>query len=416
MALPNSGTDVPQVPASPPPVALAPLPYQRTLLDYLKNEEPALWRWFAARRPADSAAESVRLELLKSTYRLEPASQPALYACAEDVQVRLGLHVPITFYQAQQAAAANAALAYLPGEAHIILAGPLLAQLSEIECRAMVGHELAHFLLCDGWDGDYRTAGEMLRALSQDAGADPAAAESARLFTLYGELFADRGAFAVTGDATATITTLLKLETGLAEVSAESYLRQAEEIFRQGAVQADGPTHPEPYIRARALKLWTDHGEAAAAEIERMIEGPLTFGRLDLLARRKVAQRTRRLIAGLLARPWLRTEPVLAHAHRFFDDFALADVAENPSLEDVQTEDPGLRDYYDYVLLDFVAVARELEDLPLAAALVTGEPLGLADRLAELAVKELGLTKKHVTRVRQEAPTMLAQVENRCPR
>ena len=44
------------------------------------------------------------------------------------------------------------------------------------------------------------------------------------------------------------------METGLSEVSAESYLRQADEIFSAGRTQANQLTHPEPYIRARALK------------------------------------------------------------------------------------------------------------------------------------------------------------------
>ncbi len=92
---------------------------------------------------------------------------------------------------------------------------------------------------------------------------------------------------------------LIKIETGLNEVSAESYLRQAEEIFAKSNVQAEQISHPEPYIRARALRLWADRGNEAHAEIERMIEGGLNLHRLDLLGQKRAAELTRRSPAGV---------------------------------------------------------------------------------------------------------------------
>ena len=84
----------------------------------------------------------------------------------------MGLRSTLTFYQAQTGSALNAALAYVPGEAHVILAGPLAEVLSPQELRAVLAHELApHFLLFDQWQGDYFVAAELLRALSADASA-----------------------------------------------------------------------------------------------------------------------------------------------------------------------------------------------------------------------------------------------------
>ena len=84
---------------------------------------------------------------------------------------RMGLSSTFTLYQAQTGSVLNASLAYFPGEAHVILAGPLTEVLSPQELRAVLAHELAHFLLFDGWHGDYFAAAELLRAISADASA-----------------------------------------------------------------------------------------------------------------------------------------------------------------------------------------------------------------------------------------------------
>jgi hypothetical protein len=388
---------------------LNPLPYHWSIRDYLKEEEPELWQWFSSNQVRAEHTDAVRLDLLKTTYRLESATYPQLYESAEEVLGILGLKVPVTFYQAQAGGDLNAALAFLPGEAHIILVGSVLNTLSAAELRAMLGHELAHFVLFDGWDGELLVVSEILRALSNDASAHPCHLESSRLFHLYSEIFADRGALAVTADPLVAIATLVKLSTGLKEVSAESYLRQAEEIFAKSQVKADQLTHPEPHIRARALKLFADHGEDASPEIARLIEGAPTLHPLDLVAQRRVANHTRRLIQHLLAPPWFRTEPVLAHARLFFPDFApTADAGPLQTLaEEIMHADLPLQDYYCYVLLDLVAVDRELEEVPLAAALALCQGLGLDKRFSQIAVRELGITKKRFAAIERDAGNIL---------
>jgi hypothetical protein len=388
---------------------LSPLPYHWSIREYLKKEEPELWRWFSSNKVRAEHAENVRLDLLKSTYRIEATTQPHLYDMAEEVLGRLDFKVPVTFYQAQAGGGLNAALAFLPGEAHIILVGSVLNTLSAAELKAMLGHEFAHFALFNGWDGELLVVSEILRALCNDAAAHACHLESSRLFSLYSEIFADRGALAATGDALAAIATLIKLETGLMDVSAESYLRQAEEIFSKSQVKASQLTHPEPYIRARALKLFTDNGEDANQEITQLIEGAPSLNELDLLAQQKVADNTRRLLNHFLAPPWFQTEAVLAHARLFFPDFSPQPHAglEPTFADEVKKADQPLQDYYCYVLLDFVAVDRELEEAPLAAALVLCEHLGLGKRFSHIAVRELGMTKKRFGNVERDAGKIL---------
>ena len=56
---------------------------------------------------------------------------------AEEVLGALRFKTPITFYQAQSGGGLNAALAFLPSEAHVILVGPILNTLSAAELKAI---------------------------------------------------------------------------------------------------------------------------------------------------------------------------------------------------------------------------------------------------------------------------------------
>ena len=63
--------------------------------------------------------------------------------------------------------------------------------------------------------------------------------------------------------------------------------------------------------------------------------------------------------------------------------------------------DATLRDYFCYVMLDFVTVDRDLGDVALAAALVWSRRLNLKERFADLAQKELGAWQEGVRQDRQ---------------
>jgi Zn-dependent protease with chaperone function len=390
---------------------LKPLPYHEAMCAYLKEEEPDVWHWYASHKVRDEQAEAVRFELLKSAYRVEREAQTEIYARADDVARKLGLDVPLTIYQAQNPQGLNASLAYVPGEAHVVLHGPVSAKLTEAEFRALLAHELSHFLLWRSWDGQYLVTEQILAALTHDPLADTPHFASARLFALHNEVFCDRGSLLVAGDPLVVISMLLKVETQLDEVSPESYLRQAEEVFGHAGAKTAGLSHPEAFIRTRAVKLWADRAPQADLRIQEMLEGRPALGNLDLLAQRKVAGLTRRLLDVLLSRRWMQTESVLAHARLFFEDYVPPeDLLEDPALvEDLRTDDRPMQDYYGYVLLDFVTADRDLEELPLAAALVLAEKLALKDRFTEIARRELRLRKKQLETIDQDKEKLLAK-------
>ena len=394
-----------------PRLRLSPLPYHFAIRDYLKREQREIWEWYASNRVQDNQTDAVRFELLKSTYRVDRDSQPMLYDVADQVANDLGLDVPVTIYQAQNPQGLNASLAYLPNEAHIVFHGAITTKLKGDEVRALLGHELSHLLLWQGWEGEYLIVDQILSALTYDPNSDITHLESARLFRLFSEIFCDRGSLAIVSDPAAVVSMLVKVMTDLEDVNAHSYMRQADEIFQKSNPKTDEYTHPEAYIRARAIQLWFDADPEADAKISRMIEGPTSLHRPDFLGQERLGQLTRCLLDRLLTPQWIRTDAVLAHAKLFFHDYvAPSTAAEDPTLtETLQQADDTVRDYACYVLLDFVTSDRDLEEFPLAAALALSEKLDIKKRFVDLARKELRMRKTQIDNVDRDKSELLAK-------
>ena len=120
---------------------------------------------------------------------------------------------------------------------------------------------------------------------------------------------------------------------------------------------------------------------------------------------------TRSTVLGLVfAEPWMRSEPALAHARLYFPEFVPEAIAVDATLVDAVAEaDASVGDYVCFLLLDFAAADPTLEDVPLAHALRLADNMRLRDRLEELAHRELRVTKKALTSLRQTGPDLLAQ-------
>lgn len=370
-----------------------------------------MWNWFASAQAQADYTENLRLELLKATYRLEPADHPELHQNVEQARVRLQLDLPVTLYQAQNSPQPNAALCFVPGEGHIVFSGPLLTLLNAEELKSVIGHELAHHCLWGLHNGEFHIAGRLIQAMASDPRAANSHEQTARRFQLYTEIFADRGSLCVTGDVHPVVASLVKIQTGLAQVSAPAYLKQAEEIFAREKVTTEGLSHPEAFIRARALSLWQDRPLEAAAQISRMIEGEDALSELDVIGQSRLTQHTRRLLEQLLQPKWFQTPAVLGHARLFFDDFRPASSKDLASLAGLRSGDGELREYLGYLLLDFVTADRELDELPLAAALEFSRQLELDTQFEKLAAKELNLKVRDLRKLKEQAPEMLAQAE-----
>jgi hypothetical protein len=390
---------------------LEPLAYHVELRDYLKTEERELWNWFASARSKADYAEKLRVELLKSTYRLDSEGHPDLYQGLDAAKQCLGLNIPVTLYQAQNTAELNAVLWYLPGQAHIVFSGPVSTLLKPDELKSVIGHELAHYHLWDTDAGEFHITDRLIHAVANDPRSAASHAQTARRYQLYTEIFADRGSLRVTGDTTPVVAGLVKMETGLSHVSAGSYLKQADEIFADGNVSTAGVSHPEAFIRARALALWQAQPVTAAPLIRGMIEGITRLDDLDLIGQNRMASATRRLLECLLRPKWFQTPATLGHAKLFFADFQPVATPPESLPEELKFNDAKLHEYLGYLLLDFAKVDPELEEAPLAAALELSRLLGFDAQFEKLAAKELKMRVRDVRRIKDEAPELLAKAE-----
>jgi len=399
---------------------LEPLPYHFALRNYFKTNEPEVWKWMSSTQAQLDYTENLRLELLKSTYRLDPESHGTLSGAVEEAKARLGLDIPVTVYQAQHTPALNASLYYIPREGHIVFSGPLLSLLSPAELAAVIGHELAHYLLWQHDDGEYLITDRLLQTMLHDGRAAPSHVQSARWFQLYTEIYCDRGALLAAGELTAAIAGLVKIETGLPEVSAAHYLKQANEVFQNSKVSTAQLTHPEAFIRARALALWIEKRGHATPDIAAIVEGSPGLDDYDLLRQAKLTAETRVALEKFLSSKWFQTDPVLGHARMFFADFKPLR-REGPGFQDAESvhddlakraaEDKQLRNYLCYLLLDFVVADPELHDAPLAAALQFSHRLGIESDFERVASKELKLKTRDLARIKKEAAELLVKVE-----
>ena len=171
----------------------------------------------------------------------------------------------------------------------------------------------------------------------------------------------------------------------LSNVSALAYLKQAEEIFAKGNIATEGLSHPEAFIRARALALWQEQRNEAATQISEMIEGAPALDELDVIGQTRLTSATRRLLEHLLRPKWFQTPAVLGHAKLFFADFQPASADDLRLGNVLKFSDAKLREYLCYVLLDFAKADPDLDETPLAAALELSRQLELDVQFEKLA-------------------------------
>ncbi|MBL4770461.1 MAG: M48 family metalloprotease [Planctomycetes bacterium] len=390
--------------AAPGSKRLGVLPYHVAVEKHFRENHPEMTSWISPQPENDAAKrEALRLELLKTAVRLDRGSRPELYGLAEDVLQTLGLESPLTLHQAQSGSEMNAALLYVPGEIHVVFYGTLLERLEEPELRAILGHEFTHYKFHEADNSAYGTTDALLDSLMNMHDTDPAQVNTTRNFRLYTEILCDRGALHSCGSIIPAIAMLVKTSTSLVEVDAAAYLKQAQEVFASGDVQTKGSSHPENFIRAQALHLFSEQGDSAEPAIRKMIEGPLRLDDLDILGQEHVSDLTHQLIHWFTAETELQTSAHMAQAHLYFHKFKPRSIPmdSNSLLRQLKGLENPLRDYFCYVLLDFIAVDRDELDFGYVRVVGFFRELGWHERFQDLAGKELGLRKTESSRLKK---------------
>jgi hypothetical protein len=379
------------------------LPYHRTTTQYFQQQS-TVWQYFANHKHKAEQLRDFKTDLLKNSYKFDETSDAELYSKVSLAKEKLGLQLPVTLYQAQNIEEINASIVYLDNEAHIVFSGKMIQSLSAEELLAIIGHELSHVQLYTQLDGQVEVADRIITAIGNHQGSTAAHYETARLFKLYTEIFCDRGAYVVTGSYVPIICSLVKIATGLQTVNADSYIRQAEEIFSTDSnTRTSGISHPENFIRARAIWLWHSKGQEAEGAIQQMIEGNTSLDEVDLFKQQNISLITQQILQLLLQPKWIQTPQTVALGKQYFGNLDLSESPDTARLSSqVELLHSSIQDYLGYVLYDFATTDKQLEDVPLGYSFFLADELKLEKHFANVVKKEKKLTDKKTALLKKQ--------------
>jgi hypothetical protein len=346
------------------------LPYQLKVRDYFRSHASA-WEFFAGERTREEQLAAFQTDLLKYTHPFSREGEPGLFEMIDRARVALELaDLRVMAYRAadQPGNELNVRSVYLHQEAHLLLVGPVLEKLDGRELLAVIAHELARVRLYTLMNGEMEVASRIITSIANHPQSDRVYLETARLFSLYTEIYCDRCAYAVVEDAAPVISMLLKVGS-------------------------------DREIRARALQLWDSQGEAATPAIVKMIEGVPDLDHLDASVQEELYDLTFDFLQEFLRPEWVRTDSITALQHQYFPRGAAraggsADgVREVRPPEQVAAAIAGLHSdiqtYFGYVLMDFVLADPSLKDMLSGRALEFAGEMLLSEIYDTICKKEL---------------------------
>ncbi len=390
---------------------IKPIPFHSDLRNHFKKQDKT-WSWFSEEKVKGEQQEAYKTDLLKNSYRIDPETEPKVYEILSIAKDKLGIIIPITIYQSQTIEANNAGVVFFENEAHIILSGTILKLLNEDELLVLFGHELSHILLFNLENGDFEITNRIINTIASDNNSELFYYETARLYQLYTELFCDLGALKVSGSMETTIRTLIKLNTGLEKVSAESYLKQANEILDRINEGSDGETHPENFIRAKSLQIFETDNANFYSKTEKIISGKTDLHQLNIFTKALVFDITKELVSVILKPKWTQSDYCTTLYKQYFSN---EEKNNNAFIDDVfkskiENSKKNLKEYYAYIMLDFALCDTDLKEGFIGHILDISEQLGLEDNMKTILKKELNLTEKTYKSFCQNCTTTLNSI------
>jgi len=366
--------------------------YHLKLRRHFKNRKKT-WEWFSENNNKKKQIEEFKTDLLKNTYRLDKDSHQELYNVIDEVKYKLNIDAEITLYQEHNSVQLNAGISIIEKEAHIVFSGNVISLLNIDEMKALIAHELSHYLFYKIDNEEFEITQRIILALANDISSEPSIIETARIFQLYMELFCDAGALQVCGDYKTVIQMLVKLKTSLQEVNADSYLVQAKEIVKADSKATNRETHPESYIRSLALFYAKEEPKNALSKIEKLIEGGLDLNSLDIFKQNKLQKITKNLLYLITKPSWMNTSAILNLCKQYFEDFYREkEILYTDISDEIENANVSIKNYFSYILLDFAKVDSDMEGIALGHSFEIAELLNIQKEFQKIVRKELKLT------------------------
>lgn len=372
--------------------------YHQKLADHFQKQKKT-WDWFSSSKVKQEQRTEHKNSLLKNTYRLSNDSEKNIYELVEIAKTKLGITKTVTIYQELESTHTNASITFDGEEIHLIVSGTLIDKLEKQELLAVIGHELSHILFYETENGRYEITNRIITSIANDGRSESVMIETARLYRLYMELYCDRGAMLVVDDLHTVIRALVKISTGLNQVSAENYLKQAKEIFQQENFGSSGQTHPETFIRAVALDYWQNKKEEK--EITELIDASWGMSKLDIFKQAQLNVETKKLLRLVTKPKWIRTELVFSLCRQYYPDFTYQDdlVIDEELTKILSQVDDTVKEYFSYLLLDFCFIDSSLESAPIGHTFQIAEALEFPKTFRQILKKERQLTSKDLENV-----------------
>ncbi|MFT4600726.1 MAG: hypothetical protein ACI857_000902 [Arenicella sp.] len=393
------------------PHRLEPFEYHNRLKDHFKSRKKT-WDWFGGEKLKEKQIQEFKTNLLKNTYRMDREAYPELYESADEICMELSIDATVFIYQENNSTQYNAGISAINAEAHIVLSGNLIGLLSKDEMKALLAHELSHYLFYKIDNEELEATQRIVLALANDSRSEDSIIETARIFQLYLELFCDAGSLKVCKDPKIVISTLVKINTGLTEVNPDSYLTQAKEIMKGDKEFSQHHSHPESYIRSLALALRAESNEEYFDKVEKMICGPLNLSNLDIFEQVEMSELTNDLIQLIVRPKWINTAAVMNLCVKYYSSFSKSENIETLESLAEQIEDShhSIKDFVCYVLLDFARVDSDLEGLGIGHTLQIAELLSLSKEYEKIMRKELKLTARDFKLLQERVVKELEQL------
>lgn len=390
---------------------LEPFEYHKKLKAHFKSRKKT-WDWFSGEKLKEQQIHEFKTNLLKNTYRMDREAYPELYETADEICRKLAIDAKVFIYQENNSTQFNAGISVVNSEAHIMLSGNLINLLTKEEMKALLAHELSHYLFYKIDNEEYEIAQRIVLALANDTRSEDAIIETARIFQLYLELFCDAGSLKVCEDHHVVIRTLVKMNTGLSEVNPTSYLEQAKEIMKGDNESSQHHSHPESYIRSLALMLRFENNEEYLEKIKKMICGPLNLSSLDIFEQVEMSELTDDLIQLIVRPKWINTASVMNLCTKYFSNFRkLEDLTSVEIItEQIENSHNSVKDYVCYVLLDFSKVDSDLEGLGMGHTLQIAELLSISKEYESIVRKKLKLTARDFKQMQEKVVKDLEQL------